>query len=150
MAFPSSSGTKAETLESAWSGARSSATKVKQMAGALKSASLAGPVPAQQILDFLAQLATQYDRLTVCAAVPGIGAYAANQVAGFDSATEFNAVLAAIDGVRNWMIANFPASGGYILQRQFDVAGRTTDRTFSTASLAGLRTQLDTLLAAID
>lgn len=150
MTFPSSNGTKAETLESAWAGARSSATKVKQMASALKSASLAGPVPAQQILDFLSQLATQYDRLTVCAAVPGIGAYAASQVPGFDSATEFSAVLSAITLVRDWMIANFPTSGVYLLQRQFDSSGRTTDRTFSTAALAGLRTQLDTLLAAID
>lgn len=150
MAFPSASGSRAETLESAWAGARATASKIKQMTQQIHAASLAGPVFAQQLLDYLAQLATQQDRLIACAAVPGIGTYAQQQIQGIDVAAEFSGMQAAITNVRTWMTSNFPASGGFLLQRQFDAAGRTTDRAFSTAALAAFRTQLDSLLAAID
>lgn len=153
MAFPSSSGTRAETLESAWGGARATATKVKQMAQQMRAASLAGPVQAQQLLDFLVQLATMRERFTVYAAVPGIGAYAQAQMNDntLNVAAEFNGMTTAMDNVRNWMIAAFPKNAnGYLLARQFDGAGRTTDRAFSTAELADFRTQLDGLIASID
>lgn len=151
MAFPSASGTRAETLESAWAGARATASKVKQMCQQLSAASLAGPVNAQQLLDFMAQLATAQERLTACAAVPGIGAYAQQQIPGLDAAAEFSGMQTAITNVRTWMVNNFPKDGsGYLLQRQFDGAGRTTDRAFSTAALNGFRTQLDALIASID
>lgn len=150
MAFPSATGTQAETLESAWSGARSTATKVKQNAQAIRAASLAGPVLAQQLLDYLAHLATMRERLAVCAAVPGIAAYAQGQIPGLNAANEFSALQSAIVAVRDWMVANFPKDGLYLLARQFDADGRTTDRSFGTAALAGFRTQLDALIATID
>jgi hypothetical protein len=151
MAFPSASGSRAETLESAWAGARATASKVKQMAQQIHAASLAGPVAAQQLLDFMAQLATQQERLIACAGVSGIGTYAQQQFPALDLGAEFGAMQTAITNVRSWMVTNFPKDGsGYLLQRQFDAAGRTTDRAFSTAALAGFRTQLDALIATID
>lgn len=151
MTFPSATGTQAETLESAWAGARATASKVKQMCQGIRVASLAGPVAAQQLLDFMAQLATQQERLTACAGVPGIGAYAQQQFPALNLPAEFSAMQSAITNVRTWMVDNFPKDGsGFLLARQFDAAGRTTDRTFSTAALAGFRTQLDALIATID
>jgi hypothetical protein len=151
MAFPSASGTQAETLESAWAGARATASKVKQIAQQIRAASVAGPVAAQQLLDFLAQLATQQERLAACAAVTGIGSYAQQQFPSLNLSAEFSSMQTAITNVRTWMVNNFPKDGsGYLLARQFDGTGRTTDRTFSTAALADFRTQLDGLIATID
>lgn len=152
MAFPSSSGTKPDTLESAWALARGLAATLKVRAQSLVSRSNAGPIPASDITQFSAWMADARSQFARIAAIPGIGAYAQEQVGdpALNVAAEFSAMTTAIDNTRAWIVANFPASGGFLLASSFDANGRVVERTFDTASLAGFRTQLAALIATID
>lgn len=153
MAFPSTSGSHPDTLDRAWDGARSVAAQIKQQAQTLKDRSLLGPVDSSAILFFINSVADAKLFLIRYAAVPGIAAYAQAQVgdATLNVATEFNAMVAALDTLRDWAMANFPKdANGFLLAKQFSADGRTTDRQFNTASLATFRTQLDALTATID
>jgi hypothetical protein len=153
MAFPSSVGTKADSLADAWERARAVAASVKQSAQNLNALSLAGPVAGPSIIRFCGDLADARDVFTRLAAVPGLGAYAQEQVAdpALDIAASFNAMVSAIDATRSWITTNFPKDGGgYLLALQFNGQGRTIERTFDTATLAGFRTQLAALIATID
>jgi hypothetical protein len=126
---------------------------VKQGAQTLVALSNAGPVGAAQIIRFCADLADARDLFTRLAAVPGLGAYAQEQIANpsLNIATEFTAMATAIDNARSWIVTNFPKdASGYLLAMQFDANGRTNERLFDTASLAQLRTQLTALIATID
>ncbi len=152
MAFPSTAGTAPEALSVAWVRAMSIAGSIKLDTQAIRAQSLAGNVGASRILNHLTFLADQKVALQAIAALPGIGAYAQAQAndPGLNVATEFNAMIAAMDGVRDWVIANFPAASGYLQAQSFQADGRTTDRQFNTASLVNYRTQLDALIAAIN
>lgn len=153
MAFPSTTGTKPDTLANAWEGARGVAAQVKSRAAGLKAQSLAGDVGSSAILDFVTGLADAKVLLTRYAAAPGLAAYAQAQVNdnALDVAASFTAMSTQIDACGAWVIANFPKDGsGYLLAKQFNGGGRTVDRQFNTASLAGFRTQLDALIATID
>lgn len=152
MTFPSDTGTKLDTLESAWHGARSTAATIKQRATALRSLSTAGPVNSTGILTYLVNLVSDRATLARYAAVSGIGPYAQAQVSDntLNVATEFAAMTSACDGVISWIAMNFPKdASGFLLAQQFS-ANQIIDRQFATATLAPLRTQLDTLIATID
>lgn len=152
MAFPSTAGTAPEALSVAWVNAMSIAGSIKTDTQAIRAQSLAGNVGASRILGHLTFLADQKVRLQQIAALPGIGAYAQAQLNDntLNVATEFNAMIAAMDGVRDWVIANFPAASGFLQAQSFQADGRTTDRQFSTVALANYRTQLDALIATIN
>lgn len=153
MPFPSAGGTKADSLADAWERARAVAASVKQQATNLSTLSAAGPISGMSIIRFCGDLADARDTFTRLAAVPGLGAYAQEQVAtpGLDVVAEFNAMGAAIDATRTWITTNFPKdAGNYLLAVQFTAQGRTTERTFDSESLAGFRTQLAALIATID
>ena len=60
-----------------------------------------------------------------------------------------NAVIAAIDGVTAWIVANFPKDGSGFLLAQTWGANAPADRVFTPAQLAAFRTQLDSLIATI-
>lgn len=153
MAFPSATGTRAETLSSAWEGARSIASKIKSQCVALKASSLAGDIGAYTVLNFLRNMADSRARLAILAAVPGLAAYAQAQLNDntLNVATEFAGMVNAVDGLRTWIITNFPKDGnGYLLRDQLDAEGRMVERMFSTVAMAGLRTQLDAVTASID
>lgn len=152
MAFPSTAGSIPQTLSVAWETARAVAGTIKLQTQSLRTQSAQGNVGASQILNHLTFLADQKVRLQAIAALPGIAAYAQEQVNDptLNVATEFNAMVAAMDGVRDWVIANFPASGGFLQAQSFQADGRTVDRQFSTATLATYRTQLDALIATIN
>jgi len=54
------------------------------------------------------------------------------------------------EATRDWIIANFPNTGGLLLERSFDVNGRMVLATLTTAQTAGLRTELNLLIATIE
>jgi hypothetical protein len=126
--------------------------QVKGYVQNFRTASLAGPVGASSILDLYSRLRTNRQELATLAAVPGLAAYAREQKndENFDIVVEFNAVLAAIDGVTAWINTNFPKDGSGFLLAQTLGANAPADRQFTTAALAVLRTQLDTIIAAIN
>jgi hypothetical protein len=152
MAFPSTAGSIPQTLSVAWEHARAIAGSLKQATQSLRTQSAQGNVGASQILNHLTFLADQKVRLQGIAALPGIAPYAQAQVndPGLDVAASFSAMIAAIDGVRDWVIANFPAASGFLQAQSFQADGRTVDRQFTPAMLATYRAQLDALIATID
>jgi hypothetical protein len=152
MAFPSSVGVP-YILANAWDSARKFAGQLKIAATNVRALSLAGPVTSSDILNLQILMADIKAQLAILAAVPGLAAYAQAQTnnPSLDVAAAFSAMATAIDNCGSWVVTNFPKDGsGFLLAQTFSGAGRPTDRTFSTATLAGFRTQLDALIATID
>lgn len=114
------------------------------------------PVPSTRILDAFVNLRQYRASLVAAAASPGIAAYAqtAKQDATLDVVAAFNAVVAAIDAVTNWLRDNFPKAGtGELLAKRWDNAAAPTtivDATFTQAQTAAFRTQLAALAATIN
>lgn len=153
MAFPSSIGSKSDDLQRAWDAIRSAATNVKAASVGLRNASLAGDVEGDRIVRYVALLADANDALARYTTVPGLVAYVREQINDplIDIVAEYNTMLTQINATRTWIINNFPKDGSdYLLYHTFAATGRITPRMFSTAALAGLRTQLDLLIATID
>lgn len=152
MPFPAAGGsTFPLTLDAAWGSARSTAANIKQQAQTLQSQIAAGPVSAQIILNSQAFFVTLNNQLTTYRAVPGIAAYAQNQVnnPSLDVAGAFDGMQNALVAVGTWVVTNFPVDAQSFLQAQQFVSGTPTYVTFTQAQLAGLNTALTTLIATI-
>lgn len=153
MAFPSSNGSVQISLAEAWADARSSAANVKSRAQQASAASSAGTLTGDAVLSLSLFLADSKVQLQRDAAVSGIGAYAQNQVGDptLNVTNEFNAMVAQIDTVINWIVANFPKDGtGKLLHQTIAATGRTVSAPFTAVQTAGLRTTLDGLIASIN
>lgn len=151
MAFPSNSGSKV-ALELAWSSLMGHAGRVKRRAQSLRDASLAS-TKASLILGTMDDLLTTRDAMQELASVPGLEAYAREQVntPALNLVGDFTAMVANINAVRDWIVSNIPKdAGNYILIQTIAASGARVDREFSGVSLGGLRTVLDTLIASID
>lgn len=153
MAFPSSNGSVQVSLAEAWADARAAAANVKSRAQQASSLSAAGTLTGDAALSLSTFLADSKVQLQRDAAVSGIAAYAQSQVGdpALNVATEFSNLLAALDAVVAWVVANFPKDGtGRLLHQTLSAAGRPTSAPFTAAQTAGLRTALDSLIAAIN
>lgn len=125
---------------------------VKSLSATLRSRSASASIPASDVTDYMSRVADFRDRLAVLSATPGLGDYAKVQksLPGLDVVAEYTATVAQIDATRSWITTNFPKDGsGNLLIVKFDAAGRTVTNTFTTTSLAQLRTQLSALEATI-
>jgi hypothetical protein len=151
MAFPSSTGTLASLAE-AWTQARQIAAGIKDTATSLRTGSAAGPVGSSQILRMAVYLQEQRIRLLAIRNMPGIGQYVKDQMnnQAMDIATDFNTMITAMDDVINWIVNNFPQSGGFLAAQTIAANGSIVDRQFSTAQTAGIRPPLDALMASIN
>lgn len=153
MPFPSSSGSRSFTLAAALSLAQLTADAVKSRSQTLSAACGLGNVPASSILVYLAYLADAKANFTKSAAAPGLAVYAQEQIGDTDIANEFNAMVSAVDTVRNWILTNFPKDGsGNLLYTQFtaDNSGRTQQTFFTIGQVSGLKALLDSLVLSID
>jgi len=150
MAFPS--GKAKRSLSKAFAMAVVTAARLKEKAEGIHATSLAGDIQRKEIMVFPTDIADALDLWASVRTLPGIGQYAKDQLDDqtLNLGTEFTAMVAACEGVRDWITANFPNQGGFLLERSFDANGRMVLGTLSTAQTAGLRTQLDALIAAID
>lgn len=125
---------------------------VKTMSQTLRTSSAAGAIPASDVTGYMGRIADFRDRLQVLAATTGLADYARAQknLPGLDVVAEYTATVAQIDATRTWIVTNFPKDAqGNLLMTKFDANGRTTTNTFSSATLAALRTQLDALITTI-
>lgn len=125
---------------------------IKKQCQSLRNDSAAGPIQSGRIISLFQYLRVERAALQQASTVPGLGAYAQEQKnqPGLNIGTEFTALLAAIDNVTTWISANFPVDPGTssLLERTLGPDG-PIERTFTTAQMAGLRAQLDTIIAAI-
>lgn len=141
----------AEHLARAFVDATTRAAALKTYVQSVRNASAAGPISGNVIVELYLRLVADKARFDAIAATPGIGQYAKDQYNDdtYDVAAEFTAMVNAITAVGTWINTNFPKdAGGYILKDQLTASGVDV-RTFSTASLATFRTQLDSLIATI-
>lgn len=152
MAYPTSR--LRAVVARAFTNADSTAIRLRSMAGGLDGQLAAGPVTATVILDdLLAELRSSRVVLIASRDTSGVLAYAREQFDDptIDLPTEFTALIAAIDAVITWIVDNFPTgTGGFLERYQIAADGTLTDRSFTSAQTAGLRTQLQALFAAIE
>lgn len=126
---------------------------VKLNAQNVRTLSAAGTLTSSNVLQlsqFLADSKVEFQRVS---SVPGLAAYAQNQVNDplLDIALEFTNMVNALDATIGWIVANFPKdAGGFLLAQTILANGRPQDRVFTVAATATFRTQLDALIAAID
>ena len=147
MAFPASTGALSDALERACRTAQTMKSQVQSFV----ALSAAQPVGALEIIELHRQLRGYHATLTAVAQTTGIGAYAQAQLgdAEMDVAAEFTAMLSAITNATDWIAQNFPkGTGGYALAFTFGAAGPAY-RQFTSAELAGLRTGLGQITAAV-
>jgi hypothetical protein len=148
MPFPST----ADPLARALLAAQDASRNLKRQAQDLKAASLAGPVSGNAIVEFYTRLVAAKATFDAVAATPGIAAYARDQFddPALDIVAEFSAMSTQVTACGTWVTNNFPKDGaGYLLKDKLTAAGVDV-RTFSTASLAAFRTELDSLVATIN
>jgi hypothetical protein len=147
MAFPTR-----DPLQKTWVQLSSAAASLKAHCLEFNTASLAGPVSASAIEGIFTRLGEFRAYASSVAAKPGLAAYVQAQYndAQLDIAAEYTAMLGQIDSALAWMVANVPASGGYVLLDQWATNGTISRRAFSTASLAGLRATLASVASTIE
>jgi hypothetical protein len=90
------------------------------------------------------------DQFDAYAAVPGLATYAQAQTGNANIAADYTTMRAAIVAARDWVVTNFPKSGGFLLAQNILASGRQTLRVFTSAETAALQTLLNTLIATID
>lgn len=147
MAFPAT----APELATAYAQIKNRVGFIKQRTQALRAASLA-TLSAQAIVTYVQELASVRGSLNTLTATPGLVEYArtAEANAGLDIVAEYNAVITQLGATTAWIADNFPQDGeGYKLAFTLSQAGDMVWRTFAPASLVGLRTVLDALIATI-
>jgi hypothetical protein len=155
VAFPSSSGSRQQSLVQAFATLRGLAGAVKSRSVVLNTACAAGNVGSTALLDFAVFLADCKATMQAASSVPGLAAYAQAQINDptFDIAASFVDMMTQINSTSAWFVANFPKDGsGFLLAKSFtgDNSGRTQDRQFTPAQTATLRTVLNALIATID
>jgi len=127
------------------------AAQAKDRATSAVALMTAGSVDTIFIFSLLDALNGLITNLNAVKNTAGLDAYATAQVPGYagtmssDITATINAAQACID----WVVANFPASAGFLLGQSLNVNGTRTQRNFTTAQTAGLQTALNNLLATI-
>lgn len=125
----------------------------KQEAQSVRAAAAAAPISAELILRMTTICADVDAELVAAAAVPGIVAYVRNQRdnQSLDVAAEFTGIRTALANVVSEVatLASAVTNGGFLSVINLQASGRYTWRTLSVAQTAGVRTQLDALIASI-
>lgn len=152
--FPSSIGTRPQSLDQAWVVLRNAVSAVKTKTTNLRTLAQVGNISSSQILDYATFLAEAKDVINAAASVSGIDVYVKQQINDqtFDFSTTLSTLLAQIAATTAWIVTNFPAPNGFIAAKQFapDASGRTVDRTFTPSQTAGFVVALNGLIGAID
>jgi hypothetical protein len=149
--------TQTQTLSEAWAQTLAIVRSLRDMAQGQIDASLAGPVTSSSILQFEQYLRSYVTRLDALTAIPGLAQYASSQPgmpAGYDLAANWATTRGAMNQVDSWIQNNYPKAVDPVdgktrmLEREMTANG-PVERTFDTATLAGYRTQIATMLNAI-
>lgn len=128
---------------------RSNAAGVKAQAQNALISLQAGAVSANFIFQVLDQLGGIINALNQWKAVAGLDAYATAQGYTGSLSADCTACANAATACINWVVAIFPASGGFIQAETLNADGSRTLRSFSSAQTAGLQTNLQAFIATI-
>lgn len=149
MAFRASSIVAADGLETA----KKLAVTLKTLAESKAAEITASGLDGIEVIHIAQRLKNVRDQLSGIAGTPGLVQYAKDQENDqtYSVGAEFNALLAAIDTVLAEIHSTYPKStpGGYAEVYTLNANGSITPRQFTSGQLSGLKSELDTLAAAI-
>lgn len=125
--------------------------QVQNYAAQTKVVMAAGPVDTNFVFNLLDALNGLIAGLNAVKTTAGLDTYATAQVPGYvgTMTTDITATINAAQSSIDWVVANFPASGGFLLGHALNADGTRTSRSFTSAQTAGFRTALNSLLATI-
>ena len=113
----------------------------------------AGPVSSDWVFAFINRCNLSIVGFNQYKGVPGLNAYAQAQIPGYAGTmtSDIDAVIAGIQACIDWVVANFPkdSTNTWVLAYSINADGTRNPRNFSTAQTAGLRTNLNALIALI-
>ena len=150
MAFPSNTGSTPISLSLALQNAQQIAGNLKAQAQNLVTLATGNGVQAFQLLNLPSQWTTWNNQLTSYANLSGMAAFAQAQLGDASVGSDFAAMQSAITAVVNWIVANFPASNGFLQALTFGAQGVVNYVTFTPAQLTPLVTLLNALIATIN
>ncbi len=81
--------------------------------------------------------------------VAGLDAYATSQGYSGTLTSDMTACVAAAQACIDWVVANFPTSGGFMQAFSLNVDGSRAPRSFTPAQTAGLQSALTAFMATI-
>jgi len=114
------------------------------------SATLAATsINTDYVFNMLDRLREIVVNLTSWKSVAGLDAYATADGYPTTISTDCTAIVTAAQNCIDWVVTNFPSSGGFLLDNSLNADGSRTPRSFSSAQTAGLRTRLNALVATI-
>lgn len=87
--------------------------------------------------------------LTIWKSVSGLDAYATSMGYPTTMSADCTATVNAAQTCINWVVANFPASGGFLLAESLNADGTRTPRSFTSAATTGMQSDLAALAATI-
>jgi len=142
---------RTDGLSKAYSKAQSESIRVKTFATQAGAALAAGTVSANAVIQIMTNLKSSIETWDTVSSLPGIAQYAKDQEddQAYDVVVEFLAMRNEAVAARDWVINNFPESGGFIQKDTLEVDGSITVRQFTPAQTVGLQTALNDLVAAI-
>jgi len=146
MAFPAHN----QSLADALAVLLREASRLRALAVNARDRMAAGNVGASlplSLLESVRAATKEFDRIS---AIPGIVAYAQEQL-GADIGSDFSAMNTAAKTVGAEIIAALPKdANGYLLLETIDAQGQRLPRQFTPQQTAGLRASLDALIATIE
>ena len=140
----------ADPLASHYEAIKVNGARLKNRCEVVHSRLAAQSVESDEIIAWYRSMAIESARALNAAATPGIVAYAqvVEDNPGYDVAAELTALSDACVACNTWIETNFPDTNGWLLA--YTIAGGVvTQRTFSPAQTAGLRTQIQPVFDAI-
>lgn len=125
---------------------------LKIQSQSLRARSEAGPLSFFAIDEFLTELRSARAEVDSVRDDTGFKAWALDQRGGDATklAADYNAMRTAIIDTIDWIVANLPKSGPYVLVLSYASDGTKTGREFGTPELANFRTRLTALEATIN
>jgi hypothetical protein len=99
-----------------------------------------------QVLDPLRGVITALQQWEVTAS---LDTYAAGQGYAGTMSADCAARITAAQACIAWIVANFPASGGFLQSHTLNADGSRTPRSFTSAQTAGLQTALTSFIATL-
>lgn len=136
----------------AYNAAKDTARALRQYCVDFNTLAAAESISGNLVLALRTRLVADNAVFEEAKAVPGIATYAKDieDDPAYDVAAEFNAMQATVDDADAWIVANYPTDASNWLQHQKFTAGGTSVRVFTPAQTAGLRTEVQDIIDAID
>lgn len=127
------------------------ASSIKRYTQQIRDRSAAGDIPAREITKYMDEVTRRNGEFDVLKTTAGLAQYARDQFddPAYDIVAEFNTMQTQMTATAGWISTNIPQSGGFLAIEQV-VGNALVDRMLTSVQTAGLRTELDALLATID